>query len=111
MSGFIYIIFLISIIKNYAYDIQYNFMLENLQPTYNQNSDFGKTFTLSPLNDLCHNNFEKENAKGCLTNNLDDWNCIYNYCISSSRPQLYYITITLPPIYYNNETTKQCHLI
>ena len=42
--------------KNYK-----SYALEN-----NNNNNFGKSITFSPLNDLCHNDFEKYNAKNCL---------------------------------------------
>ena len=76
---------------------------------------FGKTFTFSPLNDNCKTDFEKETAKLCLKYHPnagwhDLWWCIYESCISLSRTIPHYIKIVLPPIYYNNETTKQCFL-
>lgn len=40
-----------------------NFALENSD---NKKSDFGQTFTFSPLNDFCNTDFEKDNAKLCL---------------------------------------------
>jgi len=71
-----------------------NFALETLDN--NKKSDFGQTFTFSSLDDL-HTNFEKDNAKLCLKPHPNNWN--WN-CIS----------IVLPPIYHNNDTTKQCLL-
>ena len=71
---------------------------------------FGKTFTFSPLNDNCKTDFEKETAKLCLKYHPNDWWCIYESCISLSRTIPHYIKIVLPPIYHNNETTKQCFL-
>ena len=59
-------------------------------------SDFGKTFTFSPLNDLCNSKFEKDNAKICLKYYPNNWNCIYDNCISLSRTIPHYIKIVLP---------------
>ena len=75
------------------------------------NPDFGTTFTFSPLNDLCHSYFEKENAKKCLIYHPNNWECIIANCISLSRPTPHYIKLVLPPIYYNNQTTNQCYLL
>jgi hypothetical protein len=86
-----------------------NFALETLDN--NKKLDFGQTFTFSSLNDLCNSEFEKDNAKFCLKYHPNNWNCIYNNCISLSRTIPHYINIVLPPIYYNNETTKQCLLL
>ena len=85
-----------------------NFALENSD---NKKSDFGQTFTFSPLNDVCNTDFEKDNAKLCLKHHPNNWDCIYENCISLSRAVPHYISIILPPIYYNNETTKQCFLL
>jgi len=85
-----------------------NFALENSD---NKKSDFGQTFTFSPSNDFCNTDFEKDNAKLCLKHHPNNWNCIYENCIILSRAVPHYISIVLPPIYYNNETTKQCFLL
>ena len=77
----------------------------------NKKSDFGQTFTFSPLDDFCDINFEKDNAKFCLKYHHNNWDCIYENCISLSRAVPHYISIVLPPIYYNNKTTKQCFLL
>nr|QPI16746.1 MAG: hypothetical protein NIOZUU159_00241 [Virus NIOZ-UU159] len=77
----------------------------------NKKLDFGKTFTFSPLNDFCNSEFEKDNAKFCLKYHHNNWDCIYKSCISLSRAVPHYISIVLPPIYYNNKTTKQCFLL
>ena len=82
-----------------------NFALEN-SDNYKK-SDFGQTFTFSPLNDFCNTDFEKDNAKLCLKYHHNNWDCIYENCISLSRAVPHYISIVLPPIYYNNKTTKQ----
>ena len=74
-------------------------------------SDFGQTFTFSPLDDFCNSEFEKDNAKVCFKYHPNNWNCIYDNCISLSRTVPHYIKIVIPPIYYNNETTKQCFLL
>ena len=86
-----------------------NFALEN-SDNYKK-SDFGQTFTFSPLNDFCNTDFEKDNAKLCLKYHHNNWDCIYENCISLSRAVPHYISIILPPIYYNNKTTKQCFLL
>ena len=104
--------------------IQDNYLMENPQVTFyktkykrhtdftletsDNNNIFGKTFTFTPLNVFCNSEFEKDNAKLCFTYHPYDWNCIYDNCISLSRTIPHYIKIVLPPIYYNNETTKQC---
>jgi len=81
---------------NKIYKKHTNFALEYLDN--NKKSDFGKTFTFSPLDDLCDTNFEKENAKLCFKYHLNNWDCIYDNCISPSRTIPYYIKIVLPPI-------------
>ena len=78
------------------------FALEKLDN--NKKSDFGQTFTFSPLDDLCDTNWKKNNAKLCFKYHP-------NNCISLSSTIPHYISIILPPIYYNNETTKQCFLL
>ena len=70
--------------KNYK-----SYALEN-----NNNNNFGKSITFSPLNDLCHNDFEKYNAKNCLKkyqNVSCKWWCIYDNCISPSKNTINYI--------------------
>ena len=90
---------------------QDKYLTSNPKITFNKiNSGFGKTFTFSPLNDNCKTDFEKETAKLCLKYHPNDWWCIYESCISLSRTIPHYIKIVLPPIYHNNETTKQCFL-
>ena len=86
-----------------------NFALENSDN--NKKSNFGQTFTFSPLDDVCDTYFEKDNAKLCLKHHPNNWDCIYENCISLSRAVPHYISIVLPPIYHNNETTKQCFLL
>jgi len=88
------------------YEKHTNFALEAMDN--NKKLDFGQTFTFSPLNDYCNTGFEKDNAKLCLGHHPDNWDCIYENCISLSRTVPHYISIVLPPIYYNNKTTKQC---
>ena len=87
-----------------------NFALEN-SDNNNKKLDFGQTFTFSPLNDFCNTDFEKDNAKLCLKHHPNNWDCIYENCISLSRAVPHYISIVLPPIYYNNKTTKQCFIL
>ena len=84
-----------------------NFALET---SNNKQLNFGQAFTFSPLNDFCNSEFEKDNAKVCLKYHPNNWNCIIDNCISLSRTIPHYIKIVLPPIYHNNETTKQCLL-
>ena len=57
---------------------------------------FGKTIKFSPLNDICDSDYEKNNAKSCLKKYPDDWDCLYEYCISLSRPIGSFITFQLP---------------
>jgi len=64
----------------------------------NKKSDFGKIFSFSPLNDYCNSDFEKENAKLCIKHYPNDWNCVYENCISLSRTTPYHINIILMPI-------------
>jgi len=73
-----------------------NFALETLDN--NKKLDFGQTFTFSPLNDFCNSEFEKDNAKLCLKYHHNNWDCIYENCISLSRTIPHYINIVLPPI-------------
>ena len=42
-------------------------------------------FGFSPLNDLCHNSFEKNITINCLKKYLNQGRCIYENCISHSR--------------------------
>jgi len=42
-------------------------------------------FRFSPLNDLCHNSFEKNITINCLKKYPNQWWCIYENCISPSR--------------------------
>ena len=86
-----------------------NFSLENSDN--NKKLVFGQTFTFSPSDDLCNTDFEKDNAKLYIKHHPNNWDCIYENCISLSRAVPHYISIVLPPIYYNNETTKQCFLL
>ena len=81
---------------NKIYKRHTNFALETLDN--NKKLDFGQTFTFSPLNDLCNSEFEKDNAKFCIKYHPNNWNCIYDNCISPSRTIPYYIKIVLPPI-------------
>ena len=69
--------------KNYK-----SYALEN-----NNNNNFGKSITFSPLNDLCHNDFEKYQNVSCK------WWCIYDNCISPSKNTINYIPFELPYAY------------
>ena len=84
-----------------------NFAIESSSKV---SSNFGKIFIFSPLNDYCNTDYEKNNAKTCLENYPNNWNCIYEYCISLSRTIPYYINITLPSIYYMNNITNKCYI-
>ena len=95
--------------KIYKRHTNFAFALE--KSDNNKKSNFGQTFTFSPLDDICDTNFEKDNAKLCLKHHPNNWDCIYENCISLSRDVPHYISIVLPPIYHNNETTKKCFLL
>ena len=56
-------------------------------------NNFGNNFRFSPVNDLCHNNFEKNNTINCLKKYPNEWWCIYKNCISPSRNQIKYYPI------------------
>lgn len=58
---------------------------------------FGETFSFSPLSS-CKNKFNKNLALECLKDNPNNWWCIYDACISLSKPTFHYVKITLPPI-------------
>ncbi len=49
------------------------------------NSFFGKKITFSPLNDLCDNESDKNNAKKCLTSSPNNWWCIYYNCVHDTN--------------------------
>jgi len=59
----------------------------------NFGNNFGNNFRFSPVNDLCHNNFEKNNTINCLKKYPNEWWCIYENCISFSRNQIKYYPI------------------
>lgn len=59
---------------------------------------FGQTFSFSPINDLCSDDFSKKNAINCLEKYPDEWWCIYDNCISYSRPIESFIILQLPKI-------------
>ena len=83
--------------KNYK-----SYALENKSYALENNNNFGKSITFSPLNDLCHNDFEKYNAKNCLKkyqNVSCKWWCIYDNCISPSKNTINYIPFELPYAY------------
>ncbi len=48
-------------------------------------NDFGNNFGFSPLNDFCHNSFEKNITINRLKKYPNQWRCIYENCISPSR--------------------------
>jgi len=90
---------------NKIYKRHINFTLET---STNKQLNFGQAFTFPPLDDFCNSEFEKDNAKVCLKYHPNNWNCIYNNCISLPRTIPDYTSLVLPPININNETTKQC---
>lgn len=57
------------------------------------NNNFGNNFRFSPVNDLCHNNFENNNTINCLKKYPNEWWCIYENCISLSRNKIKYYPI------------------
>ena len=65
----------------------------------NNNIDFGKKITFSLLNDLCYNDFEKNNVINCLKKYPNEWWCIYDNCISPSKNSIIYIQFELPYAY------------
>lgn len=81
---------------NKIYKRHTNFALEH----NNKNPTFGQTFTFSPLS-YCDDEYNIKIAKECFKDNPRKWWCIYDACISPSRPKPYYINITLPPIKEN----------
>ena len=82
-----------------------------LETSNNKKLDFGQTLTFSPLNNFCNSEFEKDNANFCFKYHYYSWDCIYENCISLSRIMSHYISIVLPPIYYDNKTIKQCFIL
>lgn len=86
--------------KNIKYKKHTNFAIESINNIDNDNDNdiFGKSFKYSPINNNCKSIFEKNMAIKCLKLYPDNFECIYNYCISPSKPQPYYINITLPKI-------------
>jgi hypothetical protein len=65
-------------------------------------NNFGINIHYSPLNDFCHNNFEKNSAINCLKKYPNQWWCIYENCISSSINQIKYY-----PILFNEFIIKK----
>ena len=93
---------------NKIYKRHTNFALEKDET--NKSPSFGKTFTFSPLSH-CDNEYNKNLAIQCLQNRPSSWWCIYDACISPSKPKFHYVKITLPPLYKDNNFTKICELI
>ena len=67
-----------------------NFALEKKEK--NKSLTFGKTFSFSPLSH-CANEYDKNIAIQCLQNRPSNWWCIYDACISPSKPKFHYIKI------------------
>lgn len=82
---------------NKIYKRHTNFALEKI----NKNPNFGETFIFSPLNNLCDIKYNKVLTKQCVKYGYDMWRCLYEYCISPSKPKFHYVKITLPEIYNN----------
>lgn len=59
------------------------------------NLEFGDTFIFSPLGALCNSYFEKERAKECLKYRPNNWDCIYDICVSPSEIAHVYVNIKL----------------
>ena len=75
-----------------------NFDISYLSNDTYINLDFGKKFTLEPIDYHCKSEFEKENVRLCMRDNPElvwNWNCIYEYCVSIgiSQPMYFYIQI------------------
>lgn len=83
-----------------------NFALEKK----GKNSTFGKIFLFSTLS-YCDNIYNKNLAIQCLQNKLLSWWCVYDICISNSKPKFHYIKISLPAVYKDNNITDTCDLI
>jgi len=66
----------ILLIKNNKRYTTFEFEIEKIS-----NNNFG----FSPLNDFCHNSFEKNITINCLKKYPNQWWCIYENCISLSR--------------------------
>ena len=66
--------------KNYKSYTTFKFEIEKIS-----NNNFGNNFVFSPLNNLCHNSFEKNITINCLKKYPNLWWCIYENCISLSR--------------------------
>jgi hypothetical protein len=94
------------IIFNKIYKRHTNFALE----TINKSPTFGETFSFSPLSH-CKNEYNKNLAIKCLKDSPSNWWCIYDACISPSKPRFHYVKITLPPLYKHNNITQTCNLI
>ena len=67
-------------IKNNKRYTTFEFEIEKIS-----NNNFGNNFRFSPLNDFCHNSFEKNITINCLKKYPNQWWCIYENCISPSR--------------------------
>ena len=69
---------------------------EHVQPSgsinYETIASFGQKFTFSPLNDLC------DLTDRLYSRHCKDFWCIYENCISFSRPKPYIIHIQMPPL-------------
>ena len=91
-----------------TYNRHTNFAIENIDK--NRGPTFGETFSFSPLSH-CDNEYNKNVAIQCLQDNPSNWWCIYDACISPSRPKFHYVKITLSPLYKDNNITKTCELM
>lgn len=91
---------------NKIYKRHTNFALEKKDK--NKSPTFGETYSFSPLNDLCDDEYNKNFAEKCLKNSPTNWWCIMK--LSPSRPKFHYVKITLPPLYKDNNITETCEL-
>lgn len=90
------------------YDRHTNFALNKKEK--DGSPTFGETFSFSP-HSHCDDEYNKNLAIQCLQNRPSSWWCIYDACISPSRPKIHYVKTTLPPLYKDNNFTKMCELI
>ena len=98
-----------SIIKffNKTYNRHTNFVLDKWEKK--KSPTFGETFSF-PILSHCNNEHNKNLAIQCLQDSPSNWWCIYDACISPSKPKFHYVKITLPPIYIDNNITKMCNI-
>lgn len=103
-----YSVLKLPIIKFYkkTYNRHTNFVLEKNK----ENPTFGEIYAFSPLSH-CDNEYNKNLAIQCLEDNPINWGCIYDACISPSKPKFHYVKIILPSLYKDNNITNTCDSI